>query len=174
MTTVLRLGHRRGRDDRISTHVGLTARQFGADRIIVSGEHDRGMLESLDDVTDRWGGDFRIDYTESWRPVIRDFDGLRVHLTMYGLPYDEHLAAAREADDLLVVVGGEKVPTEVFDLVDRNLAVGHQPHSEVAALAVFLHDLDPSALDREFAGGEIEIVPSERGKDLREPGSGDA
>ena len=32
---VLRYGHRPGRDDRMTTHVGLTARALGADRVIL-------------------------------------------------------------------------------------------------------------------------------------------
>ena len=32
---VLRLGHRPGRDNRMTTHVGLTARALGADRVII-------------------------------------------------------------------------------------------------------------------------------------------
>jgi tRNA (cytidine56-2'-O)-methyltransferase len=37
MITVLRLDHRVGRDTRITTHVCLTSRAFGADKVILSG-----------------------------------------------------------------------------------------------------------------------------------------
>lgn len=129
------------------------------------------MLESARDLSERWGGDFSIKYREDWRPIIEEFDGVTVHLTMYGLPYDEHLNGMEPADeDVLVVVGGEKVPSELYDMVDYNLAVGRQPHSEVAALAVFLHDLfGGDELGREFDGAEIEVVPQKRGKKTREP-----
>ncbi len=176
MVTVLRLGHRRGRDDRISTHVALTARQFGADGIIYSGEQDENMLASVRDVVDRWGGSFDVSYREDWRPVLDDFDGTVVHLTMYGTDYREELPALQDTeveDDLLVVVGGERVPSDVFDLADYNLAVGHQPHSEVAALAVFLHDLyGGDEFDRTFEDAAIAVVPSEDGKETRTPGEG--
>ena len=36
MITVLRLGHRPGRDRRVTTHVALVARAFGADKVLVS------------------------------------------------------------------------------------------------------------------------------------------
>ncbi|MDY6769318.1 MAG: tRNA (cytidine(56)-2'-O)-methyltransferase [Candidatus Nanohaloarchaea archaeon] len=172
MVTVLRLGHRRGRDDRISTHVGLTARQFGADHVVFSGETDENMLESLRDVVDRWGGPFDVTYREDWRTVMKEFDGTVVHLTMYGVPYVEELPELKERrdEDLLVVVGGEKVPSDVLDLADHNLAVGNQPHSEVAALAVFLHDLfGGEQFGRDFADADIEVVPNEAGKETREP-----
>lgn len=176
MVTVLRLGHRRGRDDRISTHVGLTARQFGAEQIVYSGEQDANMLESLRDVVDRWGGPFDITYREDWRRILRDWEGTIAHLTMYGLPFYSQLPAVKAAvqeDDaeLLVVVGGEKVPSEVYELADHNVAVGNQPHSEVAALAVFLHDLyGGEELDRTFQDASVEVVPQEAGKKTREPG----
>ena len=47
MIVVLRLGHRRARDKRISTHVGLVARAFGAQKIIYSGEKDQKLLDSI-------------------------------------------------------------------------------------------------------------------------------
>ncbi|MFB6294950.1 MAG: tRNA (cytidine(56)-2'-O)-methyltransferase [Candidatus Nanohaloarchaea archaeon] len=173
MVTVLRLGHRRGRDDRISTHVGLTARQFGADQIIYAGERDENMLDSLQDVVDRWGGPFNVSYTEAWRPVIDGFDGTVAHLTMYGTDYRDELPRLEETvedGDLLIIVGGERVPSDVFDMADYNLAIGHQPHSEVAALAVFLHDLYGGAeLDASYADADIEAVPTEDGKETREP-----
>ncbi len=173
--TVLRMGHRRGRDDRISTHVGLTARQFGADRIVYSGEKDSKMLESLRDLCERWGGDFDVVYREDWRTVIKDFDSVKIHLTMYGLPFQDHLDDVQsdlDADgDMLVIVGGEKIPKDVYDLVDHNLAVGHQPHSEVGALAVFLHDFfDGDELGQKFEGADITVVPQEQGKKTERPG----
>ena len=44
--SVLRLGHRRERDKRITSHLGLTARAFGADEVILAGEEDPGALET--------------------------------------------------------------------------------------------------------------------------------
>jgi tRNA (cytidine56-2'-O)-methyltransferase len=169
MITVLRLGHRRGRDDRISSHVGLTARQFGADKVIYSGEKDDNMLESLEDVRDRWGGDLDITYREDYRRVIKDFEGTSVHLTMYGLPFREEMDAAREAEDILVVVGSQKVPREVYELVDHNLAVGNQPHSEVTATGIFLYELQDREIPSSFPGAAIEVEPSADQKLTREP-----
>jgi len=111
MIKVLRLGHRAGRDDRISTHVGLTARQWGVSEIVYSGQHDQNMMDSLEDIIDRWGGDFQIDYTDEWKKEIRNFGGLKVHLTMYGERIDEKMEEIEdnfEDRDLLVIVGAEK------------------------------------------------------------------
>jgi tRNA (cytidine56-2'-O)-methyltransferase len=167
MIKVLRLGHRAGRDDRISTHVGLTARQWGADEVVFSGEKDTNMLESQQDIIDRWGGDIDIAYTESWKKVIKDFDGLKVHLTMYGLRIDEEIDNVRERfedDDLLVIVGAEKVPRWVYEHVDYNISVGNQPHSEIAALAVFLDRIQNREIKNDFKDADIRVEPSEERK----------
>ncbi|MFW5768903.1 MAG: transcriptional repressor LexA, partial [Spirochaetota bacterium] len=54
---VLRLGHRPGRDDRMTTHIGLTARALGADRVVLVGG-TTGPAETVRTVTDRFGGPF--------------------------------------------------------------------------------------------------------------------
>lgn len=161
MIKVLRLGHRAGRDDRISTHVALTARQWGAEEIVYSGERDSNMMESVRDIVERWGGDFEVSYREDFMNVIKDFDGVKVHLTMYGEPVGEKMADI-EGDfdeDILIIVGAEKVPRKVYTNADYNIGVGHQPHSEIAALAVFLDRF--GELKEEFEDADIEVVPSE-------------
>lgn len=166
MITVLRLGHRRIRDARISTHVGLVARAFGADKIIYSGEKDKSLVDSLKKVSEKWGGKFEIDYKKNWRKVIKNFRGKKIHLTMYGLPIQNEINKIRRNKNLLMVVGGEKVPGEVYDLVDYNVAVSNQPHSEVAALAVFLHEyFRGKELQKSFSG-KFKIVPQKAGKKL--------
>ena len=57
---ILRLGHRPERDKRITTHVALTARAFGAKGIFVSTK-DEVLENSIRSVVDRFGGDFTIE-----------------------------------------------------------------------------------------------------------------
>ena len=64
------------------------------------------------------------------------------------------------------MIGGEKVPGEVYGLADYNIAVTNQPHSEVAALAVFLHEyFSGKELDKKFRG-RLKIVPQAAGKKI--------
>jgi tRNA (cytidine56-2'-O)-methyltransferase len=163
--TVLRLGHRPGRDKRISTHVGLVARALGADNIFYSGLKDSSLEKSLQSVVKQWGGPFGVAHVKGWKGLIRDWKGKVVHLTMYGIPIQKRIGNIRKEKDLLVVVGGEKVPWEVYQMTDWNLAVTNQPHSEVGALAVFLHEyFQGKELDRKFRGAEKRVVPRARGK----------
>lgn len=172
--TVLRLGHRPERDKRITTHVCLTARALGCDRVLLD-ERDERVVQGVRDVTRRFGGPFEIEDGVAYRPVLRNFVGTKVHLTMYGLPMPEVVPLVDASRDVLVVVGAEKVPREVYEMVDHNVAVGNQPHSEVAALALFLYALQGDAAFAKRFHGEIEVEPSERGKVVRaREGAGDA
>ena len=159
---VLRLGHRPERDKRISTHVALTARAFGAKGIYFD-KHDESVFNSVRDVVKRWGGDFFIEAV-NWKKLLKEFDGLKVHLTMYGIPLPEKLDEIKKAEKILVIVGAEKVPREVYELSDLNISIGTQPHSEVAALAVFLEKVLGVVFDLKFDNAKIRVIPSERGK----------
>ncbi len=163
MITVLRLGHRPQRDKRITTHVALVARAFGADKIIITTK-DESIEHTVRDVVQRFGGNFEIITGVSWKKIIREFEGVKVHLTMYGMPIDDVMEEIPRNRDLLIIVGAEKVPREIYEVADYNVAVGNQPHSEVAALAIFLDRFyEGKELKRQF-DGKMKIVPQKKGK----------
>ncbi|EMA01931.1 tRNA (cytidine56-2'-O)-methyltransferase [Haloarcula vallismortis] len=170
--TVLRLGHRPGRDERMTTHVGLTARALGADKVVLANAA-RNQADTVIDITDRFGGPFDVASTEEPKRLIRDFEGRVVHLTMYGEPVqdvEDDVRAAHAEEPLLVVVGAEKVPFEVYEHADWNVGVTNQPHSEVASLAVFLDRLfEGRELDREWENPDRVVVPQETGKRVVDP-----
>lgn len=169
---VLRLGHRPSRDKRVSTHLVLAARAFGAKGATYTGKQDNSLEESIRSVVEEWGGDFTINYSSNWKNSIKNWEGKVIHLTMYGLPYKEVVNEIRESpSDKLVVVGGAKVPGEIYEMADWNVAVTSQPHSEVSALAVFLHELYMGEeLGLEFQGARLRIVPQGHGKLVEEQG----
>jgi tRNA (cytidine56-2'-O)-methyltransferase len=158
MITVLRMGHRPHRDNRMTTHVCLVARAFGADNIIIS-KKDEHIKNTIDEVVDRWGGDFSVSF-QKWRKILKTWEGIIVHLTMYGLPLEEKIEEIRQKDDILVVVGAEKVPKEVYERADYNISVTTQPHSEVAALALFLDRYFKGAQFGKEFNGKLKIIPS--------------
>jgi len=168
---VLRLGHRIVRDKRITTHVCLAARALGADGVILSGEKDSSVISSVEKIIERWGGKFSIEYERNWRKIIKDKKEKGweiVHLTMYGERIQDKIQSIRNSGkDKLIIVGGEKVPFEVYEEANYNIAVTNQPHSEVAALAICLHEIfEGKELDKEFEGGHIRLEPSERSKKI--------
>jgi len=162
---VLRVGHRAGRDPRLSTHLALVARAFGARRMHLNPPDDH-VAESLARVRERWGGEFEVVPAPSWTSVVRDARGPVVHLTMYGQPLARLLPRLRRERDLLLVVGGAKVPPRLYGVSTFNVAVGSQPHSEVAAVAVVLKELLGLPGTRAFPGARQRIVPKARGKSV--------
>jgi tRNA (cytidine56-2'-O)-methyltransferase len=171
---VLRLGHRLERDKRVTTHIGLVSRALGAQGLLLAAE-DKCVERSITRVAKRWGGEFFVKTGVRWREELRRWHqagGKVCHLTMYGANLHEVIdeiqkAAEDERTPILVVVGAEKVPFEVYETADWNVAIGNQPHSEIAALAIFLDHLQRGQeLTARFEHAELEIVPSRRGKEV--------
>lgn len=167
--SVLRVGHRPGRDPRLTTHLALTARAFGATRMYLH-PPDPALAERIARVGTGWGGAFEIVPAPDWRRVVRGHAGPVVHLTMYGEPLETVLPRLRRGPDVLFVVGGAKVPPDLYALATLNVAVGHQPHSEVAALAVALARLRGVPGPEPLPGARRRIVPTARGKRVRSRG----
>ncbi len=162
MTSVLRLGHRPERDKRLTTHVALTARALGAERMYIPSKDSR-IKESIEGVNQRFGGRFDVEYVGDWREVIKGWKGEVVHLSMYGTDIDTFFEKV-ELENPLIVVGAEKVPGDVYELADHNVAVGNQPHSEVAALAVFMDRMNQRAMPKNFDGAKMGILSASGGK----------
>ncbi len=176
---VLRIGHRPQRDQRITTHVGLTARALGASGMLLCSD-DTGVGESITDIAKNWGGDFYVRTGARWKTEIqrwKDAGGKVIHLTMYGINLPDiidEISDRAKTYDLMIIVGAEKVPSELYELADWNVAIGNQPHSEVAALAIVLDRLQRTsgneALGFDFPGAKLRIVPMRRGKKVIEQG----
>ena len=161
--SVLRLGHRKQRDKRVTTHVGLVARAFGADEIIITGDKDKDIIDNLEKVTERWGGPFKVKYEKNWKNVIKNWKGKIVHLTFYGLPVRKKINEIRKFNKVLVIVGGQKVDKEVYQIADYNISITNQPHSEISALSIFLYEFFKGK-DKKFKNAKLEIIPSSRDK----------
>ncbi len=169
---VLRWGHR-ARDERLTTHVALTARALGASGIILADIKDEKIKLTIEKVVERWGGSFFFEMGTPWKHVIKEWKskgGVVVHLTAYGENIQTSDVLQRikaTGKDVLVIVGGQKVPSEFFSesVSDFNVAVGNQPHSECSSLAVFLDRFfEGQELAREFKGAKAKIIPCMRGK----------
>lgn len=163
---VLRIGQRLVRDDRVTTHVALVSRAFGASKILMD-EVNPEIKKTISQVNKTWGGNFEVEIIESWKKILKSKKDLFkiVHLTMYGEDIDSVIDNIRKEEQILVVVGAEKVPREVYDIADYNVSVGNQPHSEISALAVLLDRvLQGKQFLKKHRNAQKEIVPTKRGK----------
>lgn len=163
---VLRIGHRLVRDDRTTTHVALVSRSFGCNILYMTDVND-DIKSTIDDVNNRWGyaSNFKIEIVKNWRNTILNWKkngGIVIHLTMYGLNVDDIISKIKNSSkDILIIVGAEKVPSEVYKLSDYNIAVGNQPHSEISALAIVLDRIyDGKQLKLNFKSAKMKIIPS--------------
>lgn len=165
---VLRLGHRIIRDKRVTMHTFLVSRAFGARVFIIHGDRDSKLEENARKIVETWGGKIAVEYSGNWLETVKKWKetgGLIIHLTMYGMPVESVINDIRGFKRILVIIGGQKVPGEAYRVSDYNVSITNQPHSEIAALAIFL--------DRLFQGRELYmqhenprlfIIPSPRGK----------
>ena len=164
---VVRIGQRIVRDDRVTTHVALVARAFGADTILMT-EVNPEIKDTLEKINNTWGGDFSIEFIDSWKSVIKKKkeNGFKiVHLTMYGEKINDIQSDLRKEENLVIVVGAEKVPREIYEFADYNVGIGSQPHSEISALAILLDRIQiGSQFNRVFSGAKRKIIPAKKGK----------
>lgn len=123
-----------------------------------------------------WGSDFEIAFTDSWKKTLQEYKKKKffsVHLTMYGLPLQKQIQKLRKQKKILIIIGSQKVETEVYHKADANISVTQQPHSEIAALAVALDWMQKGKeLEKKFKGARIRIVPQEKGKKVVETKQG--
>ena len=106
-------------------------------------------------------------FAEDWKKIVENWKkkGFVCHLTMYGINIEDCLTRIPKNKDVLIVVGSQKVPKEIFKLSNLNIAIGNQPHSEVAALAIFLDRLFKGhGVKTDYKGSKMKVVPQERSK----------
>ncbi|MER5191565.1 MAG: tRNA (cytidine(56)-2'-O)-methyltransferase [Candidatus Nitrosocosmicus sp.] len=169
---VLRIGHRLVRDDRTTTHAILVSRAFGSNTMYMT-DVDEEIKNTINKVNDSWGGlnEFNLEIIDNWKKLIKEWkekQGKIIHLTMYGLQINEVIDEIKLLEQkILVIIGAEKVPKEIYFLADYNISIGNQPHSEIAALAIFLDRLfEGKQFDRGFSDGKMKIIPSDKGKNV--------
>jgi tRNA (cytidine56-2'-O)-methyltransferase len=159
----------------LTTHVALAARAFGAGGFLLSDTTDEKIKETVKKINESWGGSFSFDMGTPWRKAVKDWKsrgGIVVHLTAYGENIQTSSVLKRikaAVKDILVLVGSQKVPREFYkpEVSDFNVAVGNQPHSECAALAVFLDRFfEGKTLEKTFENAKMKIIPQKRGKKL--------
>ena len=161
---IFRLHHRINRDPRIDTHLALVARIFGIEKVYYSGDKDSEWEDGIYGVVRKFGGNLKLEHVKEDIKFVKNFRGVKVHLTVYGIDFRKKIKDVNEEKNVLLIVGGEKVPPEIYQLSDYNLSVSNQPHSEIAALGIFLYEFFGGKF-KKFKG-EIEIGENERGKTI--------
>jgi len=167
---IVRIGQRLVRDDRVTTHVALVSRAFGAEKIFMT-EINPEIKDTLEKINKTWGGDFVVEFIDKWKTIVKkkkEENFKIIHLSMYGESINEVQEKLRKEEKLLVVVGAEKVPREIYELADYNVGVGNQPHSEISALAILLDRIQKGVqFEKEFLNAKRRIIPTKNGKNVQ-------
>ena len=166
MISILRLDHRIHRDIRVTTHLALTARALLAQKFYYTGQKDSKFENTISKMNNKFGSDFEVIHLEDHIKFLTETNSLKIHLTVYGQPLISKIDLIRKSDkDIIVIVGGKKVPPVVYNLADFNLSITSQPISEISAVAIFLNELlERKPLSYKFESSKIRIVPQEKGK----------
>lgn len=166
---IVRIGQRLVRDDRVTTHVALVSRAFGAERIFMT-EINPEIKDTLEKINKTWGGDFVVEFIDKWKTIVKkkkEENFKIVHLTMYGESINDAKNNLSKEEKLLVVVGAEKVPREIYELADYNVGIGSQPHSEISALAILMDRIqEGEQFRRDFPRSKRKIIPAKKGKNV--------
>jgi len=167
---IVRIGQRLVRDDRVTTHVALVSRAFGAERIFMT-EVNPEIKGTLEKINKTWGGDFVVEFIDKWKTIVKkkkEENFKIIHLSMYGESINDVQEKLRKEENLLFVVGAEKVPREIYELADYNVGVGSQPHSEISALAIVLDRIQKGVqFEKEFPNAKRKIIPTKNGKNVQ-------
>jgi tRNA (cytidine56-2'-O)-methyltransferase len=167
---IVRIGQRLVRDDRVTTHVALVSRAFGAKRIFMT-EVNPEIKCTLEKINKTWGGDFVVEFIDKWKTIVKkkkEENFKIIHLSMYGESINDVQEKLRKEENLLFVVGAEKVPREIYELADYNVGVGSQPHSEISALAIVLDRIQKGVqFEKEFPNAKRKIIPTKKGKNVQ-------
>ena len=112
-----------------------------------------------------------VEFIDKWKTIIKKKkeEGFKiVHLSMYGEIINGIQENLRKEKNLLIIVGAEKVPREIYELADYNIGVGSQPHSEISALAILLDRIqNGKQFEKEFSDAKRKIIPTKKGKNVQ-------
>ena len=87
---------------------------------------------------------------------------------MYGEDINTINSKIQKEEEILVVVGAEKVPRDIYEKADYNVSIGTQPHSEISALAILLDRIQQGEqFNKKFSDSKRVIIPSKSGKNVQ-------
>ena len=130
-------------------------------------EVDPEIENTIKKMNKTWGGEFEVEFFDDWKKIVnaKISDYKIIHLTMYGEKIDDVAKEIRKNQNILIIVGAEKVPRSIYEKSDFNISVSNQPHSEISALAIVLDRLHRGKqFDMKFENSTRRIIPTKKGK----------
>lgn len=157
-------------DRRIRTNICLTARAFGADKVIFIGKRDSRIINYMSKISANWGGSFKVEFASNAPKVIRPLTKYKkVYLTMYGIPLRQVGYTLKTYKNVLLIVSQKEHDEALEKLSDYNVSITTQPHAQVTSIAVFLHEFfSGRELAIQFPNARYKVKPQDHGIRIEE------
>ncbi len=151
----------------------LTARALGASSVVLtssSHEMNSKLKRFCSFITNKWGGSFSAQFTSNWKNYMHSKTNYKtVYLTRYGIPIQKQQYSIRSYKNILLIISTDKEMPELNKLSDFNISITAQPHSSIAAMAIFLNTYYAGReLSLNFSKAQYKVVPSPHDSILKE------
>ena len=151
----------------------LTARALGASSVVLtssSHEMNSKLKRFCNSVTNRWGGNFSVQFVSNWKSYISTKTNYKtVYLTRYGIPIQKQQYSIRSYKNILLIISTDKERPELNKISDFNISITAQPHSSIASMAIFLNMYYAGReLSLNFSKAQYKVVPSQHDSILKE------
>ncbi|MDE1832845.1 MAG: tRNA (cytidine(56)-2'-O)-methyltransferase [Candidatus Micrarchaeota archaeon] len=169
MITVLSIGEG---DYRVRLNMCLTARAFGAAKIVFIGRRDGRISKYIARLNSKWGGMFKVDFSSNAGNTIRSFSKYKkIYLTMFGTPLKQVEYMLKTYKNILLIVTARDWEGQLAKLTDFNVSITNQPHAQVASIAIFLHEFfNGRELAIQFQNAKYKAIPKPKGAQIRKLG----
>jgi len=166
MITVLSIGEG---NYRVRLNMCLTARAFGAARIVFIGSRDSRLVGYIGKLNYKWGGAFKVDFSTNAAKAIKSFNKYKkIYLTMFGVPLKQVEYTLKTYKNILLIVTAKDWEASLSKLTDFDVSITTQPHAQVASIAIFLHEFfNGRELAVQFQNARYKIVPKPKGAQIR-------
>lgn len=151
----------------------LTARAFGASSVVLtssSHEINSKLKRFCNSVANKWGGNFSVQFISNWKSYISSKTNYKtVYLTRYGISIQKQQYSIRSYKNVLLIISTDKERPELNKISDFNISITAQPHSSIAAMAIFLNMYYAGReLSLNFSKAQYKVVPSPHDSILKE------
>ncbi|MEM3841088.1 MAG: hypothetical protein QXN59_00100 [Candidatus Micrarchaeaceae archaeon] len=144
----------------------LTARALGASSAVFTISNPQlisRLKRSCSVVAKKWGGNFSVQFTSNWKGYLESRRNYKtVHLTRYGIPVQKRLYTLRSYKNIIIAISTTKELKSMCTVADFNISITSQPHSSIAAMAIFLNQYFAGReLSLNFSNAKFKVLPSQ-------------
>ena len=144
----------------------LTARAFGASSVIFTSTNaslNSRLKRYCSSISKKWGGNFNVQFTNAWKSYLESKRNYKkVYLTRYGTPIKKQVYTLRSYRNIIIILSITEEIKSFGELADFNISITSQPHSSIAAMAIFLNQYFAGReLSLNFSNAKFKVIPGQ-------------